>query len=241
VAIDGSKFRAVSSSGKVHERKQLERYLEGMEKADAEEEVEMDKSAVAAALEQLRQHGEAEANFLRTTMGKVPAYNVQIAVDGEHALIVAQRVTGERNDRRNLQPMAEAAQAGVGKPGGVLHVVADTGYSNGEQAAACEAQKIVAHVPANRSVNNPGDGTLFDRSVFQYDQASDTLLCPAGQRLHRHQRKQHSIVYAGQREVGGACPLQSQCTVGPRRLVKRHVHEGALQRMQQRATPEAMS
>src|SRR5215471_15338874 len=241
VAIDGSKFRAVSSSQKVHERRQLERYLEGMEKADAEEEVEIDGSAVAAALEKLRQQGEAEANFMRTTMGKVPAYNVQIAVDAEQALIVAQRVTGERNDTRNLRPMAEAAQAAVGKPGEVLHVVADTGYSNGEQAAACEAQKIVAHVPAHRSVNNQGDGTLFDRSVFQYDEASDTLLCPASQRLHRHQRKKHSIVYAGQREVCGACPLKSQCTVGPRRLVKRHVHEDALQRMQQRATPEAMS
>src|SRR5499433_958097 len=38
VAIDGSKFRAVSSSQSVHERRQLERYLEGMEKADADEE-----------------------------------------------------------------------------------------------------------------------------------------------------------------------------------------------------------
>src|SRR5215831_17312534 len=40
VAIDGSKFRAVSSSQSVHERKMLERYLEAMEQADAEEEVE---------------------------------------------------------------------------------------------------------------------------------------------------------------------------------------------------------
>src|SRR3954465_4837057 len=31
VAIDGSKFRAVSSSQSVHERRMLERYLEGME------------------------------------------------------------------------------------------------------------------------------------------------------------------------------------------------------------------
>src|SRR2546421_5211903 len=38
VAIDGSKFRAVSSSQSVHERRMLERYLEGMEQADAEEE-----------------------------------------------------------------------------------------------------------------------------------------------------------------------------------------------------------
>lgn len=241
VAIDGSKFRAVSSSRQVHARQELERYLERMEAADREEELEIDSRAVAAALEKLRQHGEPEANFMRTTAGKVPAYNVQIAVDAEHALIVAQQVNQEATDNRCLQPMAEAAQAAVGEPGAPLQVVADAGYSNGAQAAACEAQKIVPHVPANRAVNNQGDGTLFDHSVFQYEEASDTLICPAGQRLYRRQRKPQGIVYAGERNVCGACPLKSQCTVGPRRLVKRHVHEAALQRMQQRATPQAMS
>jgi transposase len=240
VAIDGSKFRAVSSSRNVHARKEVERYLERLEKADGEEELEIDSRAVAAALEKLHQHPEPEAGFMRTTSGKVPAYNVQIAVDTEHALIVAQQVNQQATDNRCLQPMAEMVQAAVGEAGGALHVVADTGYSNGEQAAACEVQKIIPHVPANRSVNNQGDGTLFDRSVFQYDQASDTLVCPAGRRLHRRQRKKRSIVYAGQEEVCGVCPLKAQCTVGPRRLVKRHVHDAALQRMQQRATPEAM-
>lgn len=240
VAIDGSKFRAVSSSHKVHERKMLERYLERMEQADAEEELEIDPAGVAAALEKLKQHPEPEAGFMRTSAGKLPAYNVQTAVDAEHALIVTHQVTDQAIDNRSLQPMAEAAQAAVSEPGQSFHVVADGGYSNGEQAAACEAKGITAHVPANRSVNNQGDGTLFDRTQFQYDPTTDTFLCPAGQRLHRHQRKDRCIVYAGQRKVCGSCPLKSRCTVGSKRLLKRHVHEAALQRMQQRATPEAM-
>ena len=36
-------------------------------------------------------------------------YNVQSAVDAEHALIVVQKVTRESNDTCSLQPMAEAA------------------------------------------------------------------------------------------------------------------------------------
>ena len=64
---------------------------------------------------------------------QVPAYNVQAAVDGEHALIVAQQVTTEATDNRCLLPMAEAAQAAVSGLEQVLHVVADAGYSNGEQ------------------------------------------------------------------------------------------------------------
>src|SRR5471032_2880735 len=70
VAIDGSKFRAVSSSQSVHDRKELEGYLERMEQAEAEEEVEIDPTAVAAALEKLKQHPEPEARFMRTTEGK---------------------------------------------------------------------------------------------------------------------------------------------------------------------------
>jgi transposase len=241
VAIDGSKFRAVSSCRSVQERVALQRYLERMEEADAEEELEIDATAVAAALEKLRQHPEPEARFMRSSGGgKVPAYNVQTAVDAEHDLIVAQQVSDEATDNRSLQPMAEAAQAAVGTPGQALHVVADGGYSNGAQAEACEVQGLIPHVPANRGVNNRGDGTLFDRSQFQYDPATDTFLCPAGQSLHRQQRKERSIVYAGRPEVCGACALKSRCTVGSRRLLKQHRHDAALQRMQQRATPEAM-
>lgn len=240
VAIDGSKFRAASSNQRVQERKALERYLAQMEQADAEEEVEIDAGAVAAALEKLRQHPEPEARFMRTPQGTVAAYNVQTAVDAEHALIVAQRVTDESNDTRSLQPMAEAAQAAVREPGQEMHVVADGGYSNGEQAQACENQGIRVHVPANRGVNNRGDGSLFQRSDFQYDADSDTFLCPAGQRLKRHQRKDRYVVYAGRAEICGACPLKARCTVGSRRLLKKHRHEAALEKMQQRATLEAM-
>ena len=198
VAIDGSKFRAVSSSDSVHERRELERYLERMEQADAEEEIEIDSEAVAAALKKLREHPEPEARFMRTPGGKVPAYNVQTVVDAEHALIVTQQVSDEATDNRSLQPMAEAAQQVLGGPGAPIHVVADAGYSNGEQATACEKRGIVAHVPAVRGVNNRGDGTLFQRSDFQYDETSDTFLLPGGRAVASQQRKQRWMIYAGQ-------------------------------------------
>ncbi len=44
IAIDGSKFRAASSVGSVRERDALQRYLEEMESADAEEEVVMSQA-----------------------------------------------------------------------------------------------------------------------------------------------------------------------------------------------------
>ena len=190
VAVDGSKFRAVSSVGSVREREAVKHYLEALESADSEEELVIEPGKVAEALEKLRAHKEPEAHFMRATSGaKVPAYNVQAAVDSEHALIVAQQVTTEATDNRSLLPMAEAAQAAVSGSGQVLHVVADAGYSNGEQAEACEAKGILPHVPANRGVNNQGGGKLFDRSAFVYQPEQDRFLCPAGQTLKRQDRK----------------------------------------------------
>jgi transposase len=241
VAIDGSKFRAVSSAKSVRERESVKRYLEQLEAADEQDEVAIDRSAVQAALEKLKKDPEPEAHLMRMANGFAPAYNVQTAVDAKHALIVAQQVTQEATDNRSLLPMAEAAQQAVGNPP-MLNVVADAGYSNGEQAEACEARGIAPHVPANRCVNNHGDGTLFDRSEFHYDEKTDTFRCPGHQTLMRKQlsRRDRAVYYAASTETCGSCALKARCTDGAQRLVSRHLHEDALQRMQQRATPEMM-
>jgi transposase len=241
VAVDGSKFRAVSSAKSVRERDAVKRYLEQLDTVDEQDEMVIDPGAVQAALEKLKQHREPEVKFMRMAGGHAPAYNVQTAVDAGHALIVAQKVTDEATDNRSLLPMAEAAKEALGAPNS-LNVVADAGYSNGEQAEACEVQGIVPHVPANRSVNSHGGGQLFDRSEFHYDEETDTFRCPAKQTLIRKQlaRKDRAVYYAGKPEVCGACAMKARCTTGTQRLVSRHLHEQALQRMQQRATPEMM-
>lgn len=59
---------------------------------------------------------------------------MQTAVDAEPALIVAHEVVLDAADNRQLEPMAEAAQKALGVE--TLNIVADAGYSNGEQAPA---------------------------------------------------------------------------------------------------------
>lgn len=241
VAIDGSKFRAASSAGGVREREAVKRYLDELEQADEQDEIVIDPSAVEAALEKLKSHAEPEARFMRTNEGKRPAYNVQTAVDAEHALIVAQTVTTEGNDLHCLLPMAEAAKESVGNPE-KLNVVADAGYSNGEQAARCEADGILPHFPVQRAANNQGDGTMFERTAFTYDQQTDSMTCPAGQSLARHQLQpdRKRIAYRGRAPVCGACTLKKQCTQSPQRTVYRLLYDDALTRVRQRTTADAM-
>jgi transposase len=241
VAIDGSKFQSVSSVDRIREREGLKRYLDQLERADEQNEVVIDANAVADALEKLKSDPEPEASFMKIGRQLTPGYNVQTAVDAEHALIVAQKVTTDANDQRMLLPMAEAAKQAVGSPSS-LNVIADGGYSNGEQSEICEAQGIVPFIPPKRNVNNHGGGRLFDRTEFVYDEKSDTFRCPAGQTLWRKQfsKRDRAVTYTPRRKVCGSCTLKARCTVGPRRYVSRHLHEGALQRMQQRTTPEVM-
>jgi transposase len=270
LALDGSKFEAVASRKAVLSRERLLReqaaldrrvaeYLERLDAADAEEgESAIDAGAVREALEVLRRRQAQAAHGLRRLealgitqwvesepdakqmKGHGPAYNVQTVVDAEHALIVTHEVTTEATDNTSLQTMAEAARDVLEQP--TLNVVADAGYSNGAQAEALEAQGIVAHIPANRAVNNQGEGAFFDRTSFAYDEASDTLRCPAGQTLQRKQlqRGKHRVLYAAEIGDCGPCVLRARCTASPRRLVARHLHEAALQRMHARATPELM-
>ncbi len=242
IAVDGSKFRAVSSIHSVCERERVRRYLDGMEAADKEQGESIDTAAVAAALDKLRNHPEPEACLMNTRAGTAAAYNVQTAVDAAHALIVAHQVKTARNDSACLQSIAEAAHQAIGKPGVTMNIVADCGYSNGEQASACEAAGMIPHIPVKRAVNSHGDGTLLDRTQFQYQPETDSFHCPAGKELHRTRVKQEDrlVYYHARAKDCKACSLKARCTLSSRRMVSRHLYEEALQRMHQRATPEVM-
>jgi transposase len=110
IAIDGPKFRAVASVDSTRERLDLRRYLESIKKVDEEQQTNMDPSAVQAALERPKQHPEPEAGYMLVRQTALLAYNVQTAVDTEHALIVARAVVLDASDIRCLKPMAEAAK-----------------------------------------------------------------------------------------------------------------------------------
>lgn len=270
VALDGSKFLAASSRRRImgqrqiaEETAQLERsiasYLTVLDQQDAAEADDA-PDAVKLALAKL-EHRRAELNAMSAKleaqgramlvdgeddarpMGKgngpkPPSYNVQTAVDAATGLIIHHEVTDEPTDNRLLHPMAKATMTMLGRA--ELTVVADAGYSNGAQATACEADGITACAPANRAVNNQADGQMFDRSRFTYDPATDCFTCPAGESLARKQadNKRRQVIYAATDCSG--CALKSKCTTAPRRLVKRHFDDDALNRMNDRADAKLM-
>ena len=109
-------------------------------------------------------------------------YNVQSAVDAKHHLIVAHEVTNIGIDKDQLSSMAEKARDALDAE--TIEVLADKGYFNGEEIAACEAAGVNVYVPKPATSNSRAQGR-FDKDEFAYDRENDHYVCPAGQRLSR--------------------------------------------------------
>lgn len=267
LAIDGAKFRAAASPIRVMDRRRIAEeadkvdariasYLSDLDKTDANEPAD-DPDAIAKAIVALKERrvdldrlsarldqdarslvvdGELDARPMGFGRGgKPPSYNVQTAVDADTGFIVHHEVTDEVNDTRMLHPIAKAARDLLERE--ELIVVADTGYSNGNAAAACEVDGITACVAAKRSVNNRGDGTQFDRADFTYDAAHDQYTCLEGRLLRRKGGVNRNGYYYVSKDCSG-CALKPRCTQAEVRWVSRHQNEDALERMSARVVAD---
>src|SRR5690348_12178329 len=179
------------------------------------------------------------------TSGKGTAtvgYNVQIAVDAEHHLIVAHEVINQGYDRHQLAPMAFKAQQATGCE--QVTALADRGYFNGDQVLSCEGTGVAPVVPKTLTSSAAKRG-FFTRQDFIYDAKKDHYTCPAGQHLTRGQARSDrsgDIDHYRHLTACFTCPLKPRCTAEKVKRVKRWEHEGVLEAMQDRLDrmPEAM-
>ncbi len=160
-------------------------------------------------------------------------YNVQSAVDTKHHLIVTHEVTNVGIDKDQLSPMAEQARDALQAE--IIEVVADKGYFNGEEIAACEKAGIAVYVPKPITSNARFEGR-YDKRDFVYDPARDRYTCPAGQHLnYRMSREENGrVIRTYWTNVCATCPLKSDCTTGKERRVRRWENEAVLDRAQDR-------
>ena len=180
------------------------------------------------------------------TSGKgtgIVGYNVQIAVDAEHHLIVAHEVTNIGTDRAQLASMGRKARDAIECE--EVTVLADRGYYNGEEVLACEGTGVLPYVPKTRTSGNAKRG-LFTVQDFIYDAENDRYTCPAGEFLTRGKvRSDRRDDMDHYRDLTACltCGLKPQCTPDKVKRQKRWAHEAVLDRMQARLDrmPEAMT
>jgi transposase len=117
------------------------------------------------------------------TSGKgtgIVGYNVQIAVDTQHHLIVAHEVTNVGTDRHQLANMAGQARDEMAVE--TLDAVADRGYFSGKEILECENAGISVTLPKPMTSNSKAEGR-FGKQDFRYVAEEDVYICPAGERL----------------------------------------------------------
>jgi len=160
-------------------------------------------------------------------------YNVQSAVDTKHHLIVTHEVTNIGIDKDQLSSMAEQARDAL--DANTIEVLADKGYFNSEEIAACDAAGIEVYVPKPATSNARAQGR-FDKDEFIYDRENDHSLCPAGHHLTRRMTVEEKgrTMHVHWASTCGDCPLKSDCTTGKQRRVRRWEHEDVLERAQAR-------
>ena len=168
-------------------------------------------------------------------------YNVQSAVDTKHHLIVTHEVMNFGIDREQLSPMAERARDALDVE--AIEVLADKGYFNGEEIAACEEAGIDVYVPKPATSNSRAQGR-FDKDDFIYDREHDRYVCPAGQQLTFRMAREEKgrVIRTYWINSCQSCPLKSDCTTGKERRVRRWEREDVLERAKARldSLPGAM-
>ena len=171
----------------------------------------------------------------------VVGYNVQVAVETEHHLIVTHEVTNSGSDRAQLANIASQAKdvLGVDK----LEAIADRGYFSGEQILACDQSGISVTLPKPMTSGIEAKGR-FGKQDFVYLSDEDVYRCPAGEKLKYYYTNEEK----GQKlrrywtNACRHCALKHRCTTGPQRRITRWEHEQVLEAVQKRldSNPQAM-
>jgi transposase len=171
----------------------------------------------------------------------VVGYNVQVAVETKHHLIITHEVTNVGSDRSQLSNVAKQAKATLGTQ--TLDAVADRGYFNSEEILACENAGITVTLPKpmTSGINVKG---RFGKQDFRYVAEQDVYICPAGESLpYRYTNEEDGMLL--RRYWTNACQncaIKRTCTTGKERRITRWEHEHVLEAVQRRLDehPEKM-
>jgi transposase len=144
-----------------------------------------------------------------------PRYKLHRMVDDAHGVITAQVTTGGAvKEETQLMGLIEQHQHHTEQT--VATVVADSGYGTVKNFVACQQRGLRTHMAdLKQAQERAGQRQRFyPERAFVYEPDSDIYRCPAGRRLHRHQRRPEKAAwqYMARKGVCAACALRRHCT-----------------------------
>jgi len=165
------------------------------------------------------------------------AYNVQNAVDDKHNLIVHTQATNT-NDGKALHKVALQAKHNLElQSQDTLMVLADKGYHTGAELYQCQQEHLITHVAYKEQPSVKHIDTEFLSENFDYNKQTDSYTCPAGATLtslgtwHNKKGEANETSYrfkTYRTDACKTCPLKSQCTKLPKRIIHRSEYQDAV-------------
>jgi len=183
------------------------------------EKLQRDKEFLEKSERKRVSPNDKEARLMRTRDGKLPAYNVQMAVDQENKLIADSEVVTEENDQCQLESMVESIEEEIGeKP---KEIITDKGYYNPSLI-----KKVESTDETECYVAIPEKSRKEEDIKFTYDSEKDEYKCSEGKRLvliskGKKRRKRVADVYRGIECAG--CIMRDKCTKSKKgRIIHRY-------------------
>lgn len=188
------------------ERKYLDKIIELQKKV---EQLQQQKEMLEKGGKKFISRADPEANLMKCREGKIPAYNVQIAVDRENGMIIDSEVVTDETDTNQLPKMVESIKEEIGEL--PEEAVMDKGYYKPDTIEQVEIKEPAIKIYVAPKTSSKDKETI----TFTYDEEKDEYKCSMGKRLVLKQKnmKYHKSVagvYQGI-ECSG-CPRRGECT-----------------------------
>lgn len=257
IAIDSFKIRAQNAIKNNFNQKKLDRhlayldqkietYIQQMDLEDRPDELEKLEEKMYRQVLQYEHYEQLEEDLkasgesqISTTDADARAvvmhrniihvgYNIQAACDEKYKLFLAND-TGPVNDTHSLYPLAKQVKDLLEPE--TMDVLADKGYTTGEQLDLCQKDNIITYSsPKESSSQHNG---LFPLEQFVYDTEKDQYNCPANQALttngSTYQKGNYKVKHY-KTKACKSCHLRNQCTRNKNgRFVERSEHQAVIE------------
>lgn len=203
------------------------------------------KKTYEAIEQELKESGETEISTVdpdsrlmeNKKNGLEMGYNLQIAVDEKHKLIVDFDVTQNASDQGNLNAMSQKAKKAFNmEDKDELELLADKGFYQAEDLKKCEENNTITYVSKQTYANSTNDREFYT-DKFKYDKDKDIYLCPGGYELNKinHKKEDRKSTKYRNYEACKNCEYKTRCTTAVKgRIITRSKDQDFLDKVDAR-------
>jgi len=212
--LEGRKTKIEEALKELQEEKKAlkENILKEKGKLTKKEEEEIEKKKINIT--------DTDAKYMKEREGCIKTnYNAQVSVDEANQFILANTVTMDCNDKKQLIPMLKQTEENIEAK--IDEGKADSGYHSSQNLADANEMGIDVFIDDSNKKRVGNENHKHDKVNFKYDPASNSYTCPEGEKLELKSAKKGTY----ECNKCPSCPAKESCTKSKRRIITRDKNE----------------